>query len=337
MLGMLGTAASNLLTGLLVDYLQRSGHSLLVSYKIIFLCYAGIGLAKLLCVLLLSCDVELRPEITSDDGSTAIRTHCDGDDQHEDRDQYSDTGQHTKQVYRDMDRSEAAEPLLLNSTMSPNYSTVKSAPLSQAESTSFATQASNHAVKKPLFTPSSFSFMTRLSVSLIFDFVGSGLAQVSWMTYFFKREHDVPDSALGTATFVAGIISSVLNLASSPLSRAIGQVQTMVVCHTINSVSLLMIAVPGSGNLALAIFVFRILTREMDNAPRQAFIARGVNIDETTAAMAVVNVIKTIGSCIGLYATGWFAARDMFWWAFIVAGCLKLVYNVLISAFFWRT
>ncbi|KAG8157313.1 hypothetical protein KVR01_012697 [Diaporthe batatas] len=337
MLGMFGTAASNLLTGFIVDYLQRSGYPLLASYKIVFLCYAGIGLTKLLCGLLLSSDVELRPIIISDDGSKAISTDC-SDENH----QYKDMEQHTQQDYGHVERAEETQPLLFNSTTNHNYSTAPSSPATsspplQAEPTSIAALPSDLAAKKPMFTPQSLSFMTRLSASLIFDFIGSGLAQISWMTYFFKREYDVPDSSLGTATFAAGLVSSLLNLASSPLARAIGQVQTMVACHAVNSASLLMVSVPGDRDLALAIFIFRILTREMDNAPRQAFIARGVEVDERTAAMAVVNVIKTAGSCIGLYATGWFAAWDAFWWAFIVAGCLKLVYNVLISVFFWGT
>ena len=179
--------------------------------------------------------------------------------------------------------------------------------------------------------------MWKLSLAMFFDFVGSGLAQISWMTYFFQQTYAVNDVTLGSATFSAGIISSALNLASSPLSRAIGRVETMVVCHTINSVSLLMIAVPDNQlYLAVALFMFRIMTRELDNAPRQAFISAGVSDEERTSAMGVLNQVKIIGSCLGLCLTGIFAAADRFWLAFVVAGALKLVYNVLISMFFGR-
>ncbi|KAK0731950.1 major facilitator superfamily domain-containing protein [Lasiosphaeris hirsuta] len=250
MLGMLGTAASNLATGWALDALRDAGTPAVDCYRLVFVAYATMGLVKLACAACLSTD---------------------------------------------------AEP-----------------------------------TKPPMFTPASFSFMWKLSLAMAFDFIRSGLAQISWMTYYFKREYDVPEGALGSATFAAGIISSVLNLASSPLARTIGQVQTMVVCHTINSASLLMVAVPADKDLALAIFLFRIVTREMDNASRQAFISAGLVDAERTSAMGVVNIIKTVGSCLGLYMTGLFAGLDLFWLAFIVAGALKLVYNVLISAFFWR-
>lgn len=288
MLGMLGTAASNLVTGWALNAFQESGMARLDGYRIIFVAYAGVGVLKLLCSACLSSQVEV-------------------------------AAQRARRSEEAESRDDEQAPLL-----APPYGTTTGAvvELSAARSTS-------------MFTPASFSFMWKLSVALAFDFVGSGLAQISWMTYFFKREHDIPEGALGSATFAAGILSSVLNLASSPLSRAIGQVETMVVCHTINSISLLMVSVPGDKFVALMIFVFRITTRELDNAPRQAFISGGVLDQERTSAMGVVNIVKTISSCLGLYLTGLFAGLDQFWLAFIAAGVLKLFYNVLILAFFW--
>uniref|UniRef100_A0A0D2YGE2 Major facilitator superfamily (MFS) profile domain-containing protein n=1 Tax=Fusarium oxysporum (strain Fo5176) TaxID=660025 RepID=A0A0D2YGE2_FUSOF len=302
MLGMFGTAASNLLTGWLINALEDNGMKKVDCHRIIFLSYAGIGLLKLLCSLFLSSEVEQMPlqkESCSTPQSGILTPEEEASD-------------------------DETAPLLDDN--SSGYGAV-----TQTQAQVLAT-----AQEKRLFTPSSFTFMWKLSLALILDFVGSGLAQISWMTYFFKREYDMPEGALGSATFTAGIISSVLNLASSPLSRAIGQVQTMVLCHTVNSISLLMVSVPGNKYIALVIFIFRIVTREIDNAPRQAFISAGVLDHERTSAMGVVNITKTIGSCLGLYITGLFAGLDKFWLAFILAGALKLSYNVLILAFFWK-
>lgn len=294
MLGMLGTAASNLATGWALNAFEDSGMPRLDCYRIIFAAYAAMGVVKLLCSACLSSQVEVLARDT--------------------------------QLLEEESESRDDSPLLAKDkqAMPSTYgTTTKADELLSAHS-------------KPMFTPSSFSFMWKLSIAFAFDFVGSGLAQISWMTYFFKREYDIPEGALGSATFAAGILSSVLNLASSPLSRAIGQIETMVICHTVNSVSLLMVSVPGNKYLALTIFIFRIVTRELDNAPRQAFISAGVLDHERTSAMGVVNIVKTIGSCFGLYLTGLLAGLDRFWLAFIAAGVLKLVYNALISAFFWR-
>ncbi|CAG8953880.1 hypothetical protein HYFRA_00010841 [Hymenoscyphus fraxineus] len=296
LLGMFGTAASTLLTGFAVERLQAvSGFSAVESYKIMFLAYAAVGVVKLLCSFLVSRQVELNS--CPDSPNPADKDHTP-DDQ---------------------------TPLL--GSVETQYSTVSPAKISESKPESVPPAR--------LFTPQSFSFMWKLSLAMALDFVGSGLAQISWMSYFFKREYHVGEDELGIAIFVASLVSSVLNLASSPLSRSIGQIQTMVVCHTINSISLLMISVPNK-NLALMLLIFRIVTRELDNAPRQAFISAGVLNEERTSAMGCVNVVKTVGSCLGLYLTGQFAGMGKFWIAFMVAGCLKLGYNVLIVAFFWN-
>ena len=156
------------------------------------------------------------------------------------------------------------------------------------------------------------------------------------MTYFFKREYNIAKCPLGLAIFIASLISSLLNLLSSPLSRALGQVPTMVLCHTITSISLLMISAPTNRTLALGLFMLRIVLREIDSAPRQAFIAGGVLDEERTSAMGLVTVVKTVGCCVGLFLTGEFAGSGLFWVAFVVAGCLKLLHNVFIVAFFWN-
>lgn len=295
MLGMLGTAGSNLITGWGLTTMQNSGLERRDSYRVVFLVYAAMGLVKLVGSLALSKDVEVVPTVT-------MKGWEDDDAPTEEPDQ---------------------DASLLD-------------PDSITPSRGYGTSTPSPPKPHRLFTPTSFSFMWKLSLALFFDFVGSGLAQISWMTYFFQREYGVRDSVLGTATFAAGVISSLLNLASSPLARAIGQVPTMVVCHSVNSLSLLMVAVPGNGYVALGLFMFRIMTRELDNAPRQVFISEGVRAGERTSAMGVVNIVKIVGSCLGLYLTGVFASVDRFWLAFVVAGGLKLVYNVFISMFFWR-
>ena len=57
---------------------------------------------------------------------------------------------------------------------------------------------------------------------------------------------------------------------------------------------------------------------------------------ERTSAMGLVTVVKTVGCCVGLFLTGEFAGSGLFWVAFVVAGCLKLLHNVFIVAFFWN-
>ncbi|ERF76300.1 hypothetical protein EPUS_04157 [Endocarpon pusillum Z07020] len=50
--------------------------------------------------------------------------------------------------------------------------------------------------------------------------------------------------------------------------------------------------------------------------------------------MGMVNVVKTLSQSLGPVATGALAGKGDFWVAFVVAGALKLAYDVLMLALF---
>lgn len=293
LLGMVGMAASTLITGFFVDTLQQ-GYELtaLKAYRTIFLGYALVGFLKLLCSLCTTSTIELGV------GSALITNH-------------------------EVESADDRRPLLPERPENM-YHTLSDTIPDDTEK------------EAPIFTPESCTFIWKASLAIFPDYMGSGLAHITWMTYFFKQEYDIAQGSLGLAIFVASIVSSFLNLLSSPMSRALGQVPTMVICHTVTSVSLLMIAAPSNRGLAIGLFMFRIVLRELDAAPRQAFMAGGVLDEERTSAMGVFTVMKTAGACAGLFLTGQFAGKGLFWVAFLTAGFLKLVHNIFIVGFFWN-
>ncbi len=50
--------------------------------------------------------------------------------------------------------------------------------------------------------------------------------------------------------------------------------------------------------------------------------------------MGAVNVVKTLSQSVGPVVTGALAERSLFWVAFVIAGGLKLIYDVLILGMF---
>jgi para-aminobenzoate synthetase len=72
----------------------------------------------------------------------------------------------------------------------------------------------------------------------------------------------------------------------------------------------------------------------MDQAPRSAFLSIVVRPDERTAVMGVVNILKTLSQSSGPSVTGVLAGRNHFWIAFVAAGSLKGMYDVLLLVFF---
>ena len=79
------------------------------------------------------------------------------------------------------------------------------------------------------------------------------------------------------------------------------------------------------------------LTLCRDVAPRSAFLAAVVLPTERTAIIGATNIVKTASNSLGPLVTGLLGANDLFWLSFVIAGGVKVLYNLgLLVAFFNR-
>lgn len=104
--------------------------------------------------------------------------------------------------------------------------------------------------------------------------------------------------------------------------------QTMVFTHLPSAICLSLIAVPSSLPLALTFLILRACTQSMDVVPRSAFLAAALPADKRTAIMGSVNVVKTTSQSLGPLLTGVLARLNYFGLSFILAGCLKVTYDL---------
>lgn len=72
----------------------------------------------------------------------------------------------------------------------------------------------------------------------------------------------------------------------------------------------------------------------MDVAPRSAFLAAIILPNERTVVIGLMNVAKTTAQSLGPLITGLLADSDYFWVAFIMAGSLKVCYDLGFLALF---
>ncbi|OQE15071.1 hypothetical protein PENFLA_c034G08597 [Penicillium flavigenum] len=173
-----------------------------------------------------------------------------------------------------------------------------------------------------------WSLVIRLFILFGVDSFASGLASLSWMTYFFKGKFNLPSGGLGTMFFTTNIISAASMLVASSLAKRIGNVKTMVFTHLPSAICLALISVPSSLPLALTFLILRACTQNMDVAPRSAFLAAALPADKRTAIMGAVNVVKTTAQSMGPLLTGILSSNGHFGVSFIIAGCLKVTYDL---------
>lgn len=77
----------------------------------------------------------------------------------------------------------------------------------------------------PSISPSSRLVVLQLCILFGMDSFGSGLAPLSWVSYFFNYKFGLTEGKLGTLFFVSTIIASGSQLVASSISKRIGNVK----------------------------------------------------------------------------------------------------------------
>lgn len=180
----------------------------------------------------------------------------------------------------------------------------------------------------PQISPASRAILLKLCLLFAVDSMASGLVSASWVTYFFTKKFALPEGKLGTLFFVSNIISAASNLVASSIAKRIGLIRAMVFTHLPSAIFLALIPLPSVVWLAMTFLILRACSQSMDQAPRQAFLAAVVLPNERTAVMGVVNVVKTLSQSAGPVVTGWLAGINKFWMVFVLAGAMKVSYDL---------
>ncbi|KAJ5611508.1 hypothetical protein N7528_008613 [Penicillium herquei] len=224
---------------------------------------------------------------------------------------------------------------LLTLGLSPNVEATKEEPQPNGETRPLLQESGSEEAeppkKKSLWASMDadlWSLVIRLFILFGLDSFASGLASLSWMAYFFKRKFNLPEGELGSIFFITSSIAAASMLLASSIAKRIGNVKTMVFTHLPSTICLTLIPVPNNLPAALTFLVLRACSQNMDVAPRGAFLAAALPSDKRTAIMGSVNVVKTTAQSLGPLLTGILSRNNMFGVSFMIAGCLKMVYDL---------
>ncbi|KAK5044940.1 hypothetical protein LTR84_010312 [Exophiala bonariae] len=298
LIGTAGTALGFVGCGWVITALQdKKNFSAIQSYRVIFSIYAVVGLIKLLLALLLSKECEIN-------------------------------GGKPKVINAGPAAATETAPLLGNG---------------DANGVAQQTEVDDDDKKKrrfrllPQISKESQVVLLQLCILFAFDNFASGLAPLSWVTFFFKQKFGLSEGKLGSIFSITGVISALSMLVASSIAKRIGNVKTMVFTHLPSAICLALIPIPPTLSGALVFLVGRACTQVMDTAPRSAFLAAIVLPNERTAVMGTINLVKTFSQSMGPFITGVLGANNHFWVAFVAAGSLKATYDLGLLAVFAET
>jgi MFS family permease len=170
------------------------------------------------------------------------------------------------------------------------------------------------------------------------DAFGGGLVVQSMVAFWFHLRFGVDPAALGGIFFGANLLAGASALAAARIADRIGLVNTMVFTHIPSNVLLILVPLMPNLGLAITVLLLRFSISQMDVPTRQSYTMAVVEPDERSAAAGVTGVARTTGAALAPAVAGpLLASPALASLPFILAGSLKIVYDLLLWVRFRRT
>lgn len=171
-----------------------------------------------------------------------------------------------------------------------------------------------------------------LTLSALFtldSFAGGFVVSSLLALWLFQRfQFSIADAA--SFFFATSLLSGASQLLSPVLARRIGLIPTMVFTHLPANVFLMLAAFMPNAQLAVLFLLLRMSLASMDVPARQAFVMAAVPPEERAAAASVTNVPRSLGTGLAPLLSGYLLAASDFGWPLLIAGGLKVIYDLLL-------
>jgi sugar phosphate permease len=164
-------------------------------------------------------------------------------------------------------------------------------------------------------------------------FAGSFIVQ-SIVAYWFYLRYRLDLSALGGIFFGTNLLAALSFLAAPAIARRFGLLNTMVFTHLPSNFLLLLVPLMPTLELAIGLLLIRHLLSQMDVPTRQSYTMAVVNADERAAAAGILSVARNAGAALAPLFTGALMAMPALGLPFLLAGGLKIIYDLWIYSVF---
>ena len=174
----------------------------------------------------------------------------------------------------------------------------------------------------------------RLAALLSLDAFAGGLVVQSLLALWLLEAFGLSLAATAQLFFLSGLLTALSYLAAVPLARRIGLINTMVFTHL--PANLCLSAVPFVAELwqAVALLLVRSLLSQMDVPTRTSYVMAVVTPAERQAAASLTAVPRSLAAAVSPSLSGWMLASASFGWPLLLAGFLKIAYDLMLLSQF---
>jgi predicted MFS family arabinose efflux permease len=192
--------------------------------------------------------------------------------------------------------------------------------------------ASRSALSRPV--DHSRRTVIRLAALFGMDSFAGGFVVQTFIVFWFGRKFGASPASMGLVFFVAGLLQAGSSIASGRLASRIGLLNTMVFTHLPSNVLLVLVPFMPTLGWAVAALLARYALSQMDVPARQVYVVAMVDPRERTAAAAFTNTARYVTRPFGALGAGALMERVALGSPFVVAGALKIAYDVWLYATF---
>ena len=188
--------------------------------------------------------------------------------------------------------------------------------------------APEHAPAAPLGKSKRIVFTLAALFSL--DAFGGGFIVQSLLALWLLQKYQLSIAVAGTIFFWTGVFSALSYLVATRIADRFGLVNTMVFTHLPSSVLLILIPFAPSLGFAIALLLARSALSQMDVPTRSSYVMAVVAPNERAAAASITSVPRSLASAVSPLLAGYLLSVSSFGWPLIVAGGLKIAYDLLL-------
>lgn len=166
------------------------------------------------------------------------------------------------------------------------------------------------------------------------DAFGGGFVVQSMIALWLYQKFGMSLELAGVIFFWTGLLTAVSYLVAVRIAARIGLVNTMVFTHLPSSVCLILIPFMPELGYVIALLLVRSALSQMDVPTRSSYVMAIVPAEERPAAASMTSVPRSLASAASPFLAGYLLSISTFGWPLIAAGGLKILYDLLLLAYF---
>jgi predicted MFS family arabinose efflux permease len=164
-------------------------------------------------------------------------------------------------------------------------------------------------------------------------FAGGFVVQSLLALWLFER-FGLSLATAGIIFFWTGALSAFSYFAAARIADRIGLLNTMVFTHLPSNICLALVALAPSLWVAVVLLLLRSALSQMDVPTRTSYVMAVVSPEERPAAASMTAVPRSLAAAVSPTLSGAMLAASSFGWPLILAGGLKIAYDLLLLILF---